>query len=136
MTSFRFRIAGSVAAGAAAGALALAGASAPAGAAASIHGTVTCGTKSATRYAAPGVGKTATYQAATSGSVTVLQSATATLTVQSVTPAAGWTDTVRTSSGAKVDVIFRSKSPLAQERFTARVNSTGSKITVILVSCT
>lgn len=98
--------------------------------------TITCGPKNVSRVAAPGVGKTATLPAASAGSVTVLQSAQANLTVHSVAPASGWRDTVLTASGQRVHVGFSGTPSTNEVRFYARINSTGTVVSVITVVCT
>lgn len=97
----------------------------------------TCGPKSATHFPAPGVGHGATYTADSAGSVTLLQPSQTTLDVESVSHNSGWKDTVITESGTRVHVGFqRVGAPQEQERFWARLNSTGTIITIVLQSCT
>jgi len=97
----------------------------------------TCAPKSVTRVTAPGVGNTYVATAASAGSVTLLQNATSNLEVSSVAPASGWNDTVVTASGVTVHVSFQQPSSHAnQVRFHARVNSTGTEISLITVVCT
>jgi hypothetical protein len=99
--------------------------------------TTTCGVKSTSKHAAPAVGQSATYQVHLAGSVTVLHETLTTLKVTSVKPAAGWLDVVVTASGTKVHVGFQLLgAPLEQERFWARINSTGTVITTVLQTCT
>jgi hypothetical protein len=97
----------------------------------------TCGTKSISKLAAPGVGKSATVTMPTAGSVTLVQQSTTTLKVKSATPTSGWKDTVITASGKTVHVGFQQvKFDNEQERFWARLNSTGTTITTVLQTCT
>ena len=97
----------------------------------------TCGPKTATHHAAPGVGHSATYAANGAGTVTLLHQSQTTLHVTSVSPATGWKDSVVTATGTTVHVSFqRVGAPEEQERFFARLNSTGTRITIIIQSCT
>jgi hypothetical protein len=97
----------------------------------------TCGPKVSSHQAAPGVGNSATYPASFAGSVTLLQQSKTTLKVKSVSPKSGWLDTVVTGSGTTVHVGFqKSGAAIEQERFWARLNSTGTVITTVLQSCT
>jgi len=96
-----------------------------------------CGTKSVTKHPAPGVGKSATITASTAGSVTVVQLTTTTLKVMSATPASGWKATVITASGTTVHVGFQMVGfDNEQVRFWARLNTTGTRMAVILQTCT
>jgi hypothetical protein len=96
-----------------------------------------CGPKTATHFAAPGVGQSATYAANSAGTVTVLQQSQTTLSVTSVSPATGWKDSIVAATGTTVHVSFqRIGHEEEQERFWARVNSTGTRITIIIQSCT
>jgi hypothetical protein len=97
--------------------------------------TFTCGPKNITHSTAPGVGKTTTVSAVNAGTVTLLQNTQTNLQVQSVAPASGWTDKVVIGSGPKVHVLFNS-APHNQVRFDARLNSTGTRLTVVTVTCT
>jgi hypothetical protein len=97
---------------------------------------VTCGTKVITKELAPGVGKTYVADAPTAGTVTLLQSATANLEVQSAAPTSGWKDVVKTPSGASVRVSFSQILPgVDQVRFVARVDTTGKHLTISTVTC-
>jgi hypothetical protein len=97
----------------------------------------TCGPKTATHFAAPGVGQSATYAANSAGTVTMLQQSQTTLSVTSVSPATGWKDSVVTATGTTVHVSFQKVGdPADQERFFARLNSTGTRITIVIQSCT
>lgn len=99
--------------------------------------TPTCGPKTSSHQPAPGVGHSVTETAASAGSVTLRQQSLTTLKVTSVTPESGWKDTVVTRSGARVHVGFQQVGmPQEQERFWARLNSTGTVVTVVLQSCT
>jgi hypothetical protein len=97
--------------------------------------TYTCGPKNIAHSTAPGVGKTTTVSAVNAGTVTLLQNTQTNLQVQSVAPASGWTDKVVVASGSKVHVVFNS-APHNQVRFDARLNSTGTRLTVVTVTCT
>ncbi len=110
----------------------------PVGASSATHATTpVCGPKISSHYRAPGVGKSAIYTANSAGSVTLLQQTQTTLNVTSASPASGWKDTVVTASGTTVHVGFQGvKAPEEQERFWARLNSTGTIITIVIQSCT
>jgi hypothetical protein len=96
-----------------------------------------CGPKTATHHTAPGVGHSATYAANSAGTVKMLQQTQTTLSVTSVSPATGWKDSVVTATGTTVHVSFqRVGAPEEQERFWARLNSTGTTITIVIQSCT
>ena len=96
-----------------------------------------CGTKTIAKHSAPGVGKSATFTASTTGSVTVIQLTTTTLKVTSATPISGWKATVITASGTTVHVGFQQVGlDNEQVRFWARLNTTGTRITTILQTCT
>jgi hypothetical protein len=117
--------------------LALAAAPVAASTAAPHITNTTCGPKTATHFAAPGVGQSATYAANSAGTVTLLQESLTTLHVTSVSPAAGWKDSVVTATGTKVHVSFQQVGdPQEQERFWARLNSTGTRIAIVIQSCT
>jgi hypothetical protein len=97
----------------------------------------TCGPKTATHFVAPGVRHSATYEADSAGTVTVLQQSQTTLSVTSVSPAPGWKDSVVTTSGTTVHVSFQNVgNPQDQDRFWARLNSTGTRVTIVIQSCT
>jgi hypothetical protein len=110
----------------------------PVAASTATHATTpVCGPKMSSHYRAPGVGKSATYTANSAGSVTLVQQTQTTLNVRSASPASGWKDTVVTASGTTVHVGFQVvKAPEEQERFWARLNSTGTVITIVIQSCT
>lgn len=96
-----------------------------------------CGTKSISSHPAPGVGTSATFAAAFAGSVTVLQQSTTTLNVTSAKPVSGWKATVITASGTTVHVGFQQVGlDNEQVRFWARLNSTGTTITIVIQTCT
>jgi hypothetical protein len=99
--------------------------------------TATCGPSTSNHYLAPGVGHSFTYGAGPAGAVTLLQKTQTTLKVTSVSPASGWKATVVTAIGQKVHVGFqRVADPNEQERFWARLDSTGTRITIVVQSCT
>jgi hypothetical protein len=99
--------------------------------------TISCGPKSETHYAAPGTGNHARYGVASVGSVTVLQKSGTTLSVTAVKHAAGWKDTVVTGHGVRVHVGFQKiGEPNDQHRFWARLNSSGTTLTVVIQNCT
>jgi hypothetical protein len=110
----------------------------PVAASTATHATTpVCGPKISSHHPAPGVGKSATYTANSAGSVTLLQQTQTTLNVKSASPASGWKDTVVTASGTTVHVGFQVvKAPEEQERFWARLNSTGTTISIVIQSCT
>jgi hypothetical protein len=96
-----------------------------------------CGTKSISSHPAPGVGKSATFTVSPAGSVTILQLSTTTLKVTSTTHTSGWKATVITAIGQTVHVGFQQVAfDNEQERFWARLNSTGTKIITVLQTCT
>lgn len=99
--------------------------------------STSCGPKTTTHHAAPGVGHSATYAADVAGTVTLLQQSQTTLSVTSVSPATGWKDSVVTATGTTVHVSFqRVGDPQDQDRFWGRLNSTGTRITIVIQSCT
>jgi len=95
----------------------------------------TCGAKSTSHAVAPGLGNATTVSAASAGTVTLLQDAQASLQVQSVAPATGWTDQVTIATGVKVHVGFRGATKTSQVRIDARLNAAGTTLTVITVTC-
>ncbi len=99
--------------------------------------TVTCGPKSITNFAAPGVGRGATYVAGTAGSVKLLQPSLTSLDVESVVPNSTWKGTVVTEKGIRVHVGFQQiGAPEEQVRFWGRLDSTGTVITIVTQTCT
>ena len=102
--------------------------------------STTCGPKSVTQQPAPGVGKEATYTVDSAGTVTLFQDSTTKLKVTNVAADAGWKDVVITPAGTRPHVGFqRIGLPNDQERFWARLNTTGTPGTVmnvVLQSCT
>jgi hypothetical protein len=119
------------------GAIAFAGPPVVASTAPALAAGAICGTKSITKHPAPGVGKSAKFTASTAGSVTLVQLTTTTLKVTSATPTSGWKATVITASGTTVHVGFQQVGlDNEQVRFWARLNSTGTRITTILQTCT
>lgn len=98
---------------------------------------VLCGPSTSSHYQAPSVGGSASYAAGPAGSVTVLHKRQTTLAVTAVHPQPGWKGTVVTALGPKVHVGFqRVADPNRQERFWARLDSTGTRITIVVQSCT
>jgi hypothetical protein len=99
--------------------------------------STTCGPKTATHYTAPGVGQSATYAAHSAGTATLRQQSKTTLSVTSVSPATGWKDSIVTATGMTVHIAFQQVgNPQDQERFWARLNSTGTTVTIVIQSCT
>jgi hypothetical protein len=118
-------------------AIAFAGPSVAAATAPTLAAGAVCGTKSIAKHPAPGVGKSATFTAPTAGSVTLVQLTTTTLKVTSAPPLSGWKATVITASGTTVHVGFQMVGmDNEQVRFWARLNTTGTRITTILQTCT
>jgi hypothetical protein len=98
---------------------------------------VVCGPATSSHYKAPTVGGSASYAAGSAGSVTVLHKRVLTLEVTAVNPNSGWKGTVITAIGQKVHVGFQGTvDPNEQERFWARLDSTGTRITIVDQSCT
>jgi type IV secretory pathway VirJ component len=110
---------------------------APVAASTATSGAVVCGPATSSHYQAPTVGGSASYAAGSAGSVTVLHKRVLTLEVTAVYPNSGWKDTVITAISQKVHVGFQGTvDPNEQERFWARLDSTGTRITIIVQSCT
>lgn len=97
--------------------------------------TTTCGAKTVTSYPAPGVGKTATFTVDSAGAVTLLQKSSTDLKVTSAQANSGWkVNTVTSGITTHPHVGFqRIGVPADQERFWARLNTTGKPGTVIKV---
>jgi hypothetical protein len=93
-----------------------------------------CGTKQVSHVPAPGPKKTETFAAAVAGEVKLLQTNDNMLSVSSVTLSSGWTDIVKLSDGSSVRLTFFGP-PLQQVRFVAHLNSTATRLTVTVVSC-
>jgi hypothetical protein len=128
---------GLIAAGLVVSAIAFAGPPVAAATAPTLAAGAVCGTKSIAKHAAPGVGKSVTFAASTAGSVTLVQLTTTTLKVTSAIPASGWKATVITATGTTVHVGFQQVGlDNEQVRFWARLNTTGTRITTILQTCT
>ncbi len=92
-----------------------------------------CGGKISAHDAAPGIGNTATYPADSAGDVTLRQTSERRVIVVNVAPTAGWTSDQK-DGGGPVRVWFHSP-PHYQVRFTGRLDSTGRKLTVVVVVC-
>jgi len=116
----------------------------PAGASTAVHGatgTTTCGPKTVTPHAAPGKGKTETFTVDSAGTVTLLQKSNTALKVTNTDAAAGWKVNVVTAGvSTRPHVGFQQVgAPANQERFWARMNTSGTPgtvINVIVQSCT
>ncbi len=116
---------------------AMAFAATPVGASTTAHATsgTTCGAKTVTPHPAPGVGKTATFTVDNAGAVTLLQKSNTTLKVTSAQADPGWKVNMVTSGiSTRPHVGFQQiGTPADQERFWARLNTTGKPGTVINV---
>ncbi len=98
---------------------------------------LTCGPKSSTHHPASGVGGSATYAANGAGTVTLLRQTQTSLKVTDADSRSGWQSSVVTRAGTRVHVGFqRVGDPHEQERFFARLNSTGTVITIVTQTCT
>ena len=93
-----------------------------------------CGAKQVSHVPAPGPKSSEAFSAGVAGEVKLLETDTDTLTVLSVTPSSGWTDTVKVGSGSSVRVTFFGQ-PQEQVRFVGRLNPTTSRLTVTVVRC-
>ena len=103
--------------------------------------STTCGAKTVTPHAAPGVGNTATFTVDSAGAVTLLQKSNTELKVTSAQADSGWkVNTVTSGITTKPHVGFQQIGmPANQERFWARLNTNGKPgtvINVIIQSCT
>lgn len=102
--------------------------------------TPTCGPKTVTQQAAPGVGHQADYTIGSAGTVTLLEQSTTTLMVTDADANSGWKDVIITSAGTRVHVGFQLVgAPEEQERVWARLNTLGTPGTVVNLvrqSCT
>lgn len=96
--------------------------------------TLACGAKQVTHVPAPGPKRSETFSASVAGEVKLLETDTDTLSVLSVTPSSGWTDTVKVASGSTVRLTFFGP-PQEQVRFIGRLNSTATRLTVTVVRC-
>jgi hypothetical protein len=107
----------------------------PVGASSKAPSTTTCGPKTVTPHAAPGVGNTETFNVDNAGTVTLLQKSKTTLKVTTAQAASGWKVNVVTSGvSTRPHVGFQQTGvPANQERFWARMNTTGTPGTVINV---
>ena len=115
----------------------------PAGASTTATGATgtTCGAKTVTPHPAPGVGKTATFTVDSGGTVTLLQKSNTELKVTSAQADTGWKVNMVTSGiTTRPHVGFQQIGmPANQERFWARLNTTGKPgtvINVVIQSCT
>jgi hypothetical protein len=98
--------------------------------------TATCAPKIVTHVTAPGVGSTMLVKAASAGHVNLMEKTRASLQVRGVVPVSKWKVTVVTADGPKVHVTFDRMSSTHSIRFYARMNSAGTRVTVITVACT
>jgi hypothetical protein len=110
-------------------------------AAASTASGITCGPKSTTNNAAPGIGGQAKFTVGNGGSVTLLQESNTTLRVTSANAKSGWKVNVATSqTSTHPHVGFqRLGMPNDQERFWAHLNTKGTPgtvLTTVIESCT
>jgi hypothetical protein len=100
----------------------------------------TCGPKTVTPHAAPGVGSQEVFTVGSAGTVTLLQESNTVLKVTDTDPTHGWKYTVLTRSGMRPHVGFQGVGmPNKQERFWARMNTLGTPgtvINVVIQSCT
>jgi hypothetical protein len=96
----------------------------------------TCAPKIVTHVTAPGVGNITLAKAAGAGHVTLMETSSAALQVRGVAPVSKWKVTIVTADGAKVHVTFDRMSSTHSIRFYARMDSAGTRITVITVACT
>jgi len=101
---------------------------------------IKCGPKTVTPHPAPGVGKEESFTVGNGGTVTLLQRSNTALRVASADAKAGWKVNVVSRNGPRPHVGFqRVGVPNDQERFWARMNTTGTPGTVIntvIQSCT
>jgi hypothetical protein len=110
-------------------------------AAASTASGITCGPKSTTSQAAPGIGHQASFPVGNGGTVTLVQESNTTLRVTDAHADSGWKVNVATSqASAHPHVGFqRIGMPNDQERFWAHMNTKGTPGTVlteVIESCT
>jgi hypothetical protein len=107
---------------------------------ASSASAITCGPKAVTSYPAPGVGNHELFKVDSAGTVQLLQESNTTLRVTDADSNSGWKNTVITREGTRVHVGFQQiGNPNDQERFWARMNTTGTPgtvINVVIQSCT
>jgi hypothetical protein len=98
--------------------------------------TAVCAPKIITHVSAPGVGNSTLVKAASAGHVNLMEKTSASLQVRGVAPVSQWKVTIVTADGAKVHVTFDRVLSTHSIRFYARMNSAGTRITVITVACT
>jgi hypothetical protein len=97
---------------------------------------VSCAPKTVTPLTAPGIGNTQVVRAASAGNVKVQQQGVTALDVKEIDTAPGWTDTVLTGSGDRLHLTFDRIGSTHVVRFYARLNPTGTRLSVITVVCT
>lgn len=112
----------------------------PVGASSTAPVSIKCGPKTVTPHPAPGVGKEESFTVGDGGTVTLLQRSNTALRVASADAKPGWKVNVVDRNGTRPHVGFqRIGMPNDQERFWARMNTTGTPGTVIntvIQSCT
>jgi hypothetical protein len=109
--------------------------------AASAAAGITCGPKSTTNHAAPGIGNQASFPVGNGGTVTLVQESDTTLRVTDAHAKSGWKVNVATShTSTHPHVGFqRIGVPNDQERFWGHMNTAGTPgtvLTVVIESCT
>jgi hypothetical protein len=99
-----------------------------------------CGPKTVTAHAAPGVGNQELFTVGSAGTVTVRQESNTTLRVTDADARPGWKDEVIARESTRPHVGFqRLGVPDDQERFWARLNTSGTPgtvVNVVIQSCT
>jgi hypothetical protein len=91
-----------------------------------VHTRLTCDPSTKTKGTPPAIGATATVQAGSAGSVVIKRIDLGDVSVVSVTPATGWTDTQTTPTGHRVKVVFRNSSTRELQHFGLAISSRGT----------
>jgi len=99
------------------------------------HTKLTCDPSTKNKASSPAIGTTGTFQAGAAGSVVIKRVDGSTISVASVNPAGGWTDTVSTASGRRVRVLFRNSGTAELQHLGVGLSARGTFVMVTTSHC-